>query len=750
MAKKNRRPKPDSTLSERKSQILALRNLEALDLSMDVNLDATHTFLAINNNGQSKLSVTTKNTLKSLGLDPLKMSHLQLVDRLNGVLANPNHNPPAPSPFNEADDSQGYIQSVGIANLLVVKQQILRYEAAEIAHIENVLAGEKKIRVHSQLTRSEEFFSNVNEVTTDSETELETTERFELNKQTSKTFQKDTELGLELTLSGKYGPTISFESNLNTGQTTSLQESNEQSINFAKDTIERSKERIIEKITVKQEKTLIKEIKEKNKHILENDDEKHRFAIYQYVDKIYKSQVFDYGIRQMFDFMVPEPSSYLWYLKNTTNRELDLQKPESLAEKEIYSPKDITKYNYQKLGAEYRVNDLPPPPPIFITKRLRLPAFGDGSSPEGGRVPSGVSGEITIPNGYNPTLSYNTILARSDDEDGDIKFSFNVGGNIFHYIEADMEVKGVDGNLKTYQILNDSKMLGTPISMNNLAPDEKLSVDVYGYESANYTIHMDIQFYANYNPSILDYYVVAQWKQGIYEKLAQAYETAMLEYEQDKSYLLAEARGRNDVDFGSPPAVNKKLILTELKKHCLAIVRNQHLGTLNTSHSDDEPPQFNLQDAQEDGETIRFLEHAFEWSQMQYVFYPYFWAEPGAEQEGWIDRFMEKNSDYTMEEFLKSGYARVVVPVREGFHNAVSYFILNGKPFYGLGEPPVKNPLYLSITKEIKERTGAEQGEIAVGEPWETRLPTAAIIVKDLDELPEWVRLGDDWQWEPK
>ena len=244
----------DSPNDERKNQILALNNLEALDLTKDVDLGNRNSFLMLNNSGHSKLSNKTQDTLKSLGLDISKMSHLELVNGLNSVLARPDNINPTFSPAPDSIDPNGYIQDVGTAKLLVVKQQIIRYEATEIAHIENVIAGETKVRTHSKLTRSEEFSSTVNDKTTDTETELETTERFELNKQTSKTFQKDTELGLQLTLSGKYGPTVSFDSNFNAGQNTSQAQSSEQATNFAKDTIERSKERIIEQITTTQEK----------------------------------------------------------------------------------------------------------------------------------------------------------------------------------------------------------------------------------------------------------------------------------------------------------------------------------------------------------------------------------------------------------------------------------------------------------------------------------------------------------------
>lgn len=749
------------SLPDKKSLLITLKKIESLDLTRDVNLngfkdtDGENTFLTLNENGLAKLSGQPTDVLKSIGLDPLNMTQVQIINELNSVLAEPQSNNLQFIPLEQQpNDLLGNIQAVGIANLHVVKQQIKRYEATEIAHIENVLAGEKKVRTHNQLTRSEDFFSSITERTTDTETELETTERFELNKQSSNTFQKDTELGLELTLSGKYGPSISFESNFNAGQTTSDSESNEQSINFAKDTIERSKERIVEKIATEQQRTLIKEISETNEHILENSQSEHKFAIYQYVDKIYESQVFDYGKRQMFDFMIPEPSSYLWYLKKTTELKLDLEEPKSLNKKGIHDSRDISKNNYLSLGAIYGINDLPTPPELFTTKRIRL-AHGTGEVNDSGVHKSGVSGEISIPKGYSPLQADVAILATSDEN---LHFSINIGGTIVHYKKDQFTETSVGGGHKKYSLtINNEVTIAAPIPRNILAPDEKLYIDIYGYQSANYTIHIDILFNATYDHSIQEYSLVYSWKQKVYEKLAEAYQNSILQYRQELSFLEAEAEAqdRNKIDFGAPPAVNKKLILTELKKHCLAIIRKEHVGTLVTTHSG-QPPQFDIVEAREDGEIIRFLEHAFEWGQMQYVFYPYFWARPENEQEesdqsGWSDRFLAKNIDYTMEEFLKAGYARVVVPVREGFHAAVSFFIENGQVYDGLGEPDINDPLYISIIDEIKERTGAGKDEIPVGDPWETRLPTAAVLVRKSDTLPKWVKQeGEDWVWVPE
>jgi len=733
----------------------ALRNLQSVDLSREADLVQPEGLLeaplaVLNSSGLARLTDTTRTVLSRLGVDPSTTDHRRLMDTVGAKMADMEREGPSFAP-GDNQPASGYIRSVGTAQLEVLKQQIKRYEPGEIAHIENVIAGEKKVRRHNDLTRIEEFSSFSSERTTDTETELETTERFELNKESSRTFQKDTELGLELTVAGKYGPTVSFEANFSTGQSTSTTTETQQSVGFAKDTVERSKERIIESIAVRQERTLVREITETNTHTLANETSEHRFAIYQYVDKIYQSQVFDYGKRLMFDFMVPEPSSFLWYLKSKTDLELDVPEPKSLADRDILSPSDITPQNYSALGAAYGVSDLPMPPDLAVTKRLRL-AHGDGSTSDEGAPKTGVSGEFEIPEGYGPRLVRSSLLATSDNED--FSFSVNIGGTVFHYtvddfVKLDLE----DGHNRYSRVETLGESIEQPILPDSLGDDQKLYVDVYGHESANYTIQMDVQFYALHNSEGPDPDVVVDWKQQVYAKLSEAYQNALVQYQQELAFQTAQAEARQGdvVDFGAPPAVNAKLINTELKKHCLAIIRREHAGTLVTTHSG-EPPQFGIDEAREDGEEIRFLEHAFEWNQIQYVFYPYFWARPDESElsAGWANRMLEHNPDYTMEEFLKAGYARVVVPVREGFDAAVSYYVTTGEPFEDTGEPEIGDPLYISIIDELKERTGAGKDEIPVGDPWETRLPTAAVIVRLTDSLPEWsLKDGTDWEWVP-
>lgn len=100
--------------------------------------------------------------------------------------------------------THGSIAPAGIADLLVIKQQLKAYEGTDIAHIENVLKGETKEREHIRRRETEELLFQETEITTSEERELESTSRFEMSRETSETIKQDSSLKAGLSVSGKY------------------------------------------------------------------------------------------------------------------------------------------------------------------------------------------------------------------------------------------------------------------------------------------------------------------------------------------------------------------------------------------------------------------------------------------------------------------------------------------------------------------------------------------------------------------
>ena len=727
--------------------VTAKRELEMLRPGKDLvlpNKDGTvplqSSLLAVTESGAGRLSEATISLLGSLEPDGIVgASVTTLIATLDQVISSRHlrevqTKPTVPPPLEVPK-----IKSVGVAELLVVKQQITRYEPTEIAHIENVLAGESKVRRHRKLDRIEEETVSFSEEVVTQERELEATERFELNKETTTTAQRDQKRGFGLTLSGRYGPTVEFSSELNLQDATSSAEATRNAVNYAKDVIERSRESIVTTVREERRRRVLREVEEVNRHSVNNDTGTHISGVYQFLDKVYTSQVFDYGLREMFDFLVPEPASYLVHLNSTPRSDIELPVPPVDLNAYVADASGIDEGNYLDLGARYNVEGLIPPPPAWLMRRQGA-THGQGDVTEEGRPRSFEKMEIDIPQGYRAIFAEISSVLTSDDIPTLI---LTVGNQIIVVPKSDMtEVDLQQGSFKAY---TKTQVVVFPNEDSDYVAQEKLTINAFANESANYVVKAKVHFWRDEPP--------LSWKIKTYDMIAEAYRNLRLQYEQDVEEIRARAEQEftGTDDFGSPPERNLRMIRGELKKHCLAVLRRTHDNVLSTTHVGGtdaaDPPLFDIAEAMTDGREIRFLETAFEWDQVQYAFYPYFWARASE----WSDRFHVRNLDPAFEEFLRAGSARVVVPVRPGLEAAVAHFLETSEVWNGEGEPTVNDPLYKPIVEEIRERTGAGKGEIAVGTPWETRIPTAAVKLRKDDALPEWELVaGTDWEWEPK
>jgi hypothetical protein len=82
-----------------------------------------------------------------------------------------------PSVFPLRDDLP---QPVGVGDLLVVKQQLKRYEPGDVANIENILRGESRKKLTKHILTTDTTVTTTTSKTTETTNSLDVTERFEL------------------------------------------------------------------------------------------------------------------------------------------------------------------------------------------------------------------------------------------------------------------------------------------------------------------------------------------------------------------------------------------------------------------------------------------------------------------------------------------------------------------------------------------------------------------------------------------
>jgi hypothetical protein len=650
--------------------------------------------------------------------------------RVPAIAAQPDGQP---LPF-----SPRLIRPVGVADLLVVKQQIKRYEPGEVAHVENVLAGEKRSRTHRQFERTEETFTTETETTREQQSELETAERFELNRETSRTIEQDRHTGGGLTISGKYGPTLEFSSNLEMSSNESVEESAKNASTYSKEVVQRSLERIAERVREERVRRMIRETEETNLHELANDSAEHRSGIYQFLDKVYEAQVFDYGVREMFDFMVPEPASFLWYVDKTPQAGPRLPDAPTPIDDVAPDASYIQEWNYREIAARYAATDVDVPPPVYQTA-IGTFEHGEDDADEENQPRSRGKIELTVPDGYMPWTATVDGLALTDE---DPVIGVTAAGHTKTWVPGPNDRVDLGGDFAL--AFRPQLFLDFTTVAHDPTAESKLALGVVAFETNTYSVNATLVCRRTADRFM-------QWQLATYAKIRDAFEVRLQEYKETVSELKAQAEAearaaQAATPFGQAPSQNRETIRRELKKHCITILTRQTYDEFDAT-KDGAPPFFDIDEAAAEGAIIRFFEQAFEWDQLQYVFYPYFWARKST----WIERFTRQDTDLEFRDFWQAGAARVVVPARPGFEVALTHFLETGKLWNGEGSPPaISSPLYVSIIDEIKGRTGAGQDEIAVGEPWDVRVPTPLLLVRPHAELPRWERdAPDGWEWHP-
>jgi len=624
------------------------------------------------------------------------------------------------------------VRAAGVADLLIVKQQIKRYEAAEIAHVENVLNGEKKSRSHRRLNKTEETYTTERETVHEETHELATDERFELQRETASTISQEVKSGVDLSLSVKYGKTVEFSSQFEMEAKFAKEQSQKNASKFAHNVVERSLDKITKRAHEQRIHKITQETEETNLHELDNKTGAHVRGIYQFLDKVYEAQVFNYGLREMFDFVVPEPASYVWSL---LSGEPSSELPPAPEKFNAF----IDENSYLKWTQQYGVTDVPPPPAQYVMLAANG-SHGESEGSEKGTPRSVIQLEVQVPAGYIPhylTLGWVAITGLPQPLLG-----VTVAGQAWARDGANESVESLDGSEGHYMKWTSPSMKLSGFQENGGALPEsgKVGINIIAYETHTYTVSARLQCLRSEE-------LLKAWKQEAYARIQNGYLERLREWEQKVEKIKAEARAAEPKQpFGSSPGENKRKILGELKKHCISIITKQYYETFDST-KEGTPPTFNFQDAEAEGSFIRFFEQGFEWDQLQYVFYPYFWGR----RAKWNERFEVENTDPEYRDFLQAGAARVVVPVRPGFELAVTHYLETGKLWNGAGAPPqVTSELYVSIIDEIRARTDAPEDEEVVGEPWEIRVPTSLVLLREGADLPQWQRVeNEQWKWEP-
>jgi len=609
---------------------------------------------------------------------------------------NPGPCPPAAITSDMNDDSKQLVTSgkhevrvLGIADLMLVEQELDHYELGEISHIENVLKSEFRDRKHTVKQTNEEIETTETEESELKEKDLSSTERFELQTEAQKVIDETTSIEAGVSVTASYGP-VSTTANFNYSNTNSVNDSQRVASTFARETTSKAVNKIENRSLQRTTRRSLREVEELNQHTFDNKlGGDHISGIYRFVNKIYKAQIVNYGKRLMLEFMVPEPSAFLRYAMtrqsfNTNGLEIPEPPGYCLANGKTFVPltaEDIDRSNYMFWTSKYNVEDVQPPPPQTLVTSTSLVSgvkdlemYNEGNSKEWF---NNKNISIDIPDGYRPVNADVVIDARLNikDENND---------QAFVHLLIDKQIIDYNGH--------------TAISFSN-GTWQNVAAAVNTWNKVAYAAVINVF-------SRLTDEREQKWKINTYNSIINAYQDQLTKY---NNALEAERirMGFSEIR-GSNPLVNRETEKTELKKSCIAMLTGQRFDSFDAMNWNVAPegyPEIDFEEAAKEGNFISFFEQAFEWNNMIYIFYPYFWAN----KKEWITLSQINDDDIQFTRFLQAGAARVNIPVRPGFETSMMNYLDANIIWSSEGtlvntEDGEPNPLHVSVVEELRSQ----------------------------------------------
>jgi len=622
-------------------------------------------------------------------------------ERIKQEIENPTEGGTTPKPETFIPKHFG-VKRLGIADYLKVEQSVHAYVPGEVSNIENVMASE--LRHKSSVSRD---YSEITDTTSESiETEkisdTTKTERNEMQTEVAQELEKQQSITASTRFS--YGTSKTFfEIGANYANNTAQHDSTRQAVSKSQEITERAMERVLTKINKERVQKIIKEYTETNVHEFDNRGKvtdtnnpdaaqpKHITGVYRWVDKKMKNQIYNYGKRTMFEFMIPEPAKLhrlsAFVNKETFTEPIDPRKaprPNTMADS-----KSATKELLEYWAAIYGVKLT-----AIKEKDQHIENVHDEFNDSGNC--SVQQRNFTVPADYickSVDVSYSATREKSSR-------SLEITGDFTNGI----------GFVK-YAATESFSLGGFNLSGNWVFKNSGYNIGI---------VDISLRLNLEIKPALLE-----AWKKENFDAIIAAYETAYADFLAKQKEADEKAKEQATENQDKQSVFYRDIESVILKHNCIAYLLQDYLNTLGQKFTaGDQMRNFEVilgEELEQYAALAKFMEQAFEWEIMDYTFYPYYWAN----RDEWQKMYLSESADPLFRSFLQSGMARVIVTVKPGFEDAVQFFMTTGRIWNGGEVPVIGDPMYMSIVDEMRQPTGEPQGKY-----WITRIPTTLTILQ--------------------
>jgi hypothetical protein len=597
-----------------------------------------------------------------------------------------------------------------IADLFVIKEDLARYQEGDVAAIENILAGERKVRRHRTLLRTEETTEAEEETITSEERDHQVSEKSSLQEEVKTTIESKVGTDAGVTATIKYGEAVTITPHANVTANFSKSKAESVARAYSKEIVDRSVTKLQDKVRRLQITKIINEVEERNKHLIDNTQAgaAHRAGLYYWVNKVTHAQVFNFGKHMMFDAIVPEPAAtfkklYQGKILGDQERNAPAKPPET--------PQSVTRSTYGGLLNKYAItsnDDLQPPEP---STAIQVAFSQNVAKPDPGKALGFSSHEFRtaeIPQGYRAVRLVFDVRANSGHPLGtggsgpfglgggrdEVALSVHVGDTVLLVNQLNEHQASEDGDSLPLRMATWSGSGSRPMN----GEEGTINLAVAGFSTLAFAVSGTVSIICELKDEEFE-----KWQTSIYSLIMADYNRRLDEYNasDNKNDELVQIKGRN-------PFLNREIERSELKRHVIAMLMCNYFNGMGSMMERVAPcghPEIDFAKLEKDSPVIQFFEQVFEWNYVSYLFYHSMWARKCK----WSELIDEDSGDPLFDKFLTAGAARVQVPIRNEMEDYFAWFLKTGQIWGASGVPPISgDDEYVSMIQELKE---SKQGD---------------------------------------
>ncbi|WP_239616351.1 type II secretion system protein GspG [Cohnella mopanensis] len=493
-----------------------------------------------------------------------------------------------------------------------------------------------------------------------------------------------------------FGASASY-SNFGVSVTTSLGLTNtEEERKSAKESMQRNRE-VTEKASARSRKEHKVTMKLETKKGVEDSsfrtvanphaDKALRIDYYRFMRK-WRTDLFRYGLRMTYDITIPTPGARIFarYMQ-IAELDVELRKPFVFT----LQPSDLKESNWQKESASVNATLSAPPEWMIGPKLLPIQRIEYIPEPDAQKTLYGQI-EFDVPPGY--------ILHKASFEAQVTPWPGAPNGPKF-YVLDDQEVHP---NLsKAHPTVYKStvpRLIGQ--SGHLTIPYLYVGISVA-------TISLTVTFERTHAH-------FANWQMASWTTIRAAaearYHERLARFQAERDRLWIEISGRDTLSLRrlEREELLRSTMLwlvgpsfplsTQSVDNCIEKVFNNELHYFKEGSNQISPTMYGVTDletldALSFGEFVKFIHQAVEWENLLYFLFPYFW---GSEKIGREKLFFE-HQDPEHQNFLRAGYARIVLTIRPGFEDDFMRLVETGKLSGKYSSP------YREISEMVKSQT---------------------------------------------